>query len=184
MATGPSGKPSFLYLLRSVQLEIELACHKLHQTHFQKLLQALHKKETANKQRDCEKVPTIIRPLESGNLNDKSDSFIPIVAVWTLSYVQLLCDPMDYSPPGSSVHGIPLARTLQRLPFPSPLAWLKRRGLTMPNVGEDVEPWELSFRVERSPHCLKVTLHRFSWNIAFRCIKVKYRLSPWPKQFH
>ena len=32
-----------------------------------------------------------------------------------------LCDPMDCSLPGSSVHGIPEARILEyRLPFPSP----------------------------------------------------------------
>jgi len=33
-----------------------------------------------------------------------------------------LCDPLDYSPPGSSVHGILQARILERkyLPFPPP----------------------------------------------------------------
>ena len=31
-----------------------------------------------------------------------------------------LCDPMDWSPPGSSVHGILQARILEWLPFPSP----------------------------------------------------------------
>ena len=31
-----------------------------------------------------------------------------------------LCDPMDSSPPGSSVHGIPQARTLEWLPFLPP----------------------------------------------------------------
>ena len=32
-----------------------------------------------------------------------------------------LCDPMDCSPPGSSVHGIFQARVLSGLPFPSPV---------------------------------------------------------------
>ena len=32
----------------------------------------------------------------------------------------ILCDPMDYSPPGSSVHGISQARILSGLPFPPP----------------------------------------------------------------
>ena len=32
----------------------------------------------------------------------------------------ILCDPVDCNPPGSSVHGISQARTLGRLPFPSP----------------------------------------------------------------
>ena len=31
-----------------------------------------------------------------------------------------LCDSMDYSPPGSSVHGILQARILSGWPFPSP----------------------------------------------------------------
>ena len=31
-----------------------------------------------------------------------------------------LCNPMDYSPPGSSVHGILQGRILEALPFPSP----------------------------------------------------------------
>ena len=33
---------------------------------------------------------------------------------------QTLCDPMDCSPPGSSIHGISQARVLEWLPFPSP----------------------------------------------------------------
>ena len=35
------------------------------------------------------------------------------VVVWLLTHVQLFCDPMDYSPPGFSVHGILQARTLE-----------------------------------------------------------------------
>ena len=31
-----------------------------------------------------------------------------------------LCDPMDYSPPGSSVHGISRQEFWRELPFPSP----------------------------------------------------------------
>ena len=37
-----------------------------------------------------------------------------------VSHVQTLCDPMDYSLPGSSVHGILQGRILSGLPFPSP----------------------------------------------------------------
>ena len=50
------------------------------------------------------------------------DSFIGICAclcVHTL-FCPNLCDPMDYRPPGSSVHGISQARILSGLPFPSP----------------------------------------------------------------
>ena len=32
----------------------------------------------------------------------------------------LICNPMDCSPPGSSVHGIPQAKYWRGLPFPSP----------------------------------------------------------------
>ena len=32
----------------------------------------------------------------------------------------VLCDPTDYSPPGSSVHGILQARTLEWVAMPSP----------------------------------------------------------------
>jgi len=32
----------------------------------------------------------------------------------------ILCDPIDYSLPGSSVHGIFQARVLEWLPFPTP----------------------------------------------------------------
>ena len=37
-----------------------------------------------------------------------------------LQLVPTLCDPMDYSPPGSSVHGILQARILGGLPCPPP----------------------------------------------------------------
>ena len=34
--------------------------------------------------------------------------------------IRLFCDPIDYSPPGSSVHGISQARILEWVAFPSP----------------------------------------------------------------
>ena len=40
------------------------------------------------------------------------------VAIESLSLVQLICDPMDCSPPGYSVHGVSQARILE-LPSPS-----------------------------------------------------------------
>ena len=36
-----------------------------------------------------------------------------LIVVWLLSHVRLLCDPMNSSPPGSSVHEIFQARTLE-----------------------------------------------------------------------
>ena len=38
-----------------------------------------------------------------------------------LQLCQTLCDPIDGSPPGSTVPGILQARTLEWLPFPSPM---------------------------------------------------------------
>ena len=35
------------------------------------------------------------------------------IVVQLLSYVQLFCDPMDHSPPGSFVHGISQVRMLE-----------------------------------------------------------------------
>ena len=42
------------------------------------------------------------------------------VVVWLLTHVQLFCDPMDYSPPGFSVHGILQVRILEWLAISSP----------------------------------------------------------------
>ena len=49
-----------------------------------------------------------------------------------------LCDPMDCSLPGSSVHGIFQARVLEWLPFPSP--W------DLPNSG--IEPWSPALQAD------------------------------------
>ena len=40
---------------------------------------------------------------------------LSFVVIWLLRHVQLFWDPMDYSPPGSSVHGILQARILEWL---------------------------------------------------------------------
>ena len=42
------------------------------------------------------------------------------VCAKSLQLCPTLCDAMDYSPPGSSVHGIPQARMLEGLPWPPP----------------------------------------------------------------
>ena len=43
-----------------------------------------------------------------------------LFAVSSLNHIQLYCDPMDCSPPGSSVHGILLASMLEWIAIPSP----------------------------------------------------------------
>ena len=42
------------------------------------------------------------------------------VCVKLLHLCSTLCDPMDYSPPGSSIHGILQARILEWVAVPSP----------------------------------------------------------------
>ena len=42
-------------------------------------------------------------------------------AAKSLQLCPTLCDPIDNSPPGSPVPGILQARTLEGLPFPSPM---------------------------------------------------------------
>ena len=39
----------------------------------------------------------------------------PLFIVWSLSHDTTLCDPMDCSPPGSSIHRISQARILERI---------------------------------------------------------------------
>ena len=56
------------------------------------------------------------RQFYSENCNLGSTTMVCLI---TQSY-QTLCDPMDCSPPGSSVHGIPQARILERVAMPSP----------------------------------------------------------------
>ena len=42
------------------------------------------------------------------------------VVVYLLGRVQHFCNPTDYSPPGSSVHGISQERTMELVAMPSP----------------------------------------------------------------
>ena len=52
-----------------------------------------------------------------------------------------LCDPMNYSPLGSSVHGIYQARILEWMPFPSPA--------DLPDPG--IEPGSPALQVDSLP---------------------------------
>ena len=54
------------------------------------------------------------------------------VSAKSLQSCPTLCDPMDYSPPGSSVHGILQARRLEWLARPS------SRGSSRPRDGAQV----------------------------------------------
>jgi len=53
-------------------------------------------------------------------LNQKCPNEVLFLSVLVTQMSPTLWDPMDYSPPGSFVHGILQARILSGLPFPSP----------------------------------------------------------------
>ena len=61
-----------------------------------------------------------------------------------------LCDPIDSSPPGSTVPGILQARTLEWLPFPSPMheskKWKWRRSV----VSDSETPWTAAYQASLS----------------------------------
>ena len=74
----------------------------------------------------------------------------------THSYVTL-CDPMDCSPPGSSVHGILQAKILEWVAFPSP-GIFSSLGLNSPTLQADSLPseppgmWKIPKEMRTSDH--------------------------------
>ena len=68
----------------------------------------------------------VILPLEIGI----------VVVAQSLSRVQLFCDPMDCSLPGSSVHGISQARKLEGVTTPS------SRGIPDPGIKCESPAWQ------------------------------------------
>ena len=64
-----------------------------------------------------------------------------VVIVQSLSHVRLFCNPMDCSPPGSSVHGILQARILEWVAISSPGDF--------PNPG--IEPESPALQVDSLP---------------------------------
>ena len=90
--------------------------------------------------------------------------------------VTSLCDPMDCSPPGSSVHGNFQARTLDRLPFPSP------GDAASYKTGSHVETWAVF-----GPHIwdiwkmLCLTGHWgdqvWRWEENFECLHLEHEFS-------
>ena len=49
----------------------------------------------------------------------------------SLQSCPILCDPMDYSPPGSSVHGVLQARILEWVAIPSSKGFFPVQGLNL-----------------------------------------------------
>ena len=95
------------------------------------------------------------------------DNFFPFlfilmsVCVLVTQLCPTLCDPMDYSPPGFSVHGILQARILEWIAIPF------SRVTSQPRV----KPWSpalqassLPFELQGSP-CLNLTLYRYMYKL-------------------
>ena len=76
--------------------------------------------------------------------------------------LQTLCDTMDYSPPGSSVHGVLQARMLEWIAVPSsrdlPNPDIKSGSLTSPALADGFfttnTTWEALFAPKRSVEVL------------------------------
>ena len=69
------------------------------------------------------KIPHVYNLRGKGPVRDESQSFIVLKMLWACSVAQsclTLFDPMDHSPPGSSVHAILQTRSQSGLPRPPP----------------------------------------------------------------
>ena len=61
-----------------------------------------------------------------------------------------LCDPIDGSPPGSTVPGILQARTLSGFPFPSPVHESEKRKWSCSVVSDFATPWTAAYQAPPS----------------------------------
>ena len=78
------------------------------------------------------------------------------------------CDPMDYSPPGSSVHGIFQARILEwvAIPFSRGSSWPRDRTRVSCNAGRLFTDWatrELAFKFSSVQYLSRVWLFATPW---------------------
>ena len=70
------------------------------------------------------------------------------VVVQSLSHVRLYCNPMDQSPPGSSVHGISQARILEWITISS-----SRASWTRVSCVSCIEGRVFTLELPEKPHC-------------------------------
>ena len=96
--------------------------------------------------------------------------YIPWISIsppWVLSCVQLFCDPMDCSPPGSSVHGTLQAR------IPEWVAFSSSRGSSRPRdqtcVSCTVEPPLSSFFLHSPVICSQLPFISLCIFLYFHC---------------
>ena len=97
-------------------------------------------------------------------LNNASNAHNKCVCVHAklLQLCLTVCDPMDCSPPGSSVHGIPQARIQQWIAIPSSRGssqpWIKPVSLVSPALGSRFfttsTTWDALINVKSRLKCL------------------------------
>ena len=75
-----------------------------------------------------------------------------------------LCDPMDYSPPGFTVHGILQARILKLIAFPSPGG--------LPDPGMEAESPALQADSLPSEPLVKSQVKIFNWSFSIKLSKI------------
>ena len=86
--------------------------------------------------------PTCLSMMSQAERSQQGSGFAGFVKVSVShSVVLTLCDPMDCSPPGSSVHGFSRQEYWSGSPFPSPR--------DLPNPG--IEPWSLALQANSLP---------------------------------
>ena len=77
----------------------------------------------------------------------------------SLQYRPILCKPLDSSPPGSSVHGILQARTLEQVAMPTPPGDLPDLGiepvsLTSPASADGLFTTSTTWEAQRLNYCV------------------------------
>ena len=92
-------------------------------------------------------------------------------AVQLLNHVQLFCIPTDYSPPGSSVHGILQEKIMEQFSFPSPV------DLPYPGIKPTASALQVDFLL-LSHHSSPVSTQVMSIRQILSYIKDKYKDQP------
>ena len=82
-----------------------------------------------------------LEPVIQSKVSQKEKSKYYMCCAKLLQSCLTLCDPMNYSPPGFSIHGILRTRVLKRFAMASSrgssqLMWIKPRSLTSPALAD------------------------------------------------
>ena len=118
------------------------------------------------------KIPFIFSS-QRDSKNQKPNRDLMLAAAICCLVAQLcptLCDPMDCSPPGSSIHGIFQARILEwiAMPFSRGSSQPRVRTLTSYIIWETHRQLNRSFNNIRTEHLGKKAKEMFKWNRAFK----------------